>query len=273
MIQVRRFSVMETQTNHRIALRRLDMPLTPAVADAPLVASRHVGKRISLYAIEFAMTRLQITEEEAFRILRQTQELAWSLIKAGEDARLVFERHGHTPLLRLVNVLQFLALYGYDVSCPLEDILRTESEQRKKLYARYMALSLLEAAKTLRGLLGKEFQNELSTVGLPTDALTRARDAHRRFTRLFTEINGSLGEARNSVVAHKDASAQNQLNAIARVNVEEALRLGKAMTSCSADLTQVILEAFQACAIQLRPARREGGVTIGGSSTSEINCV
>jgi hypothetical protein len=26
------------------------MPLTPAVAGAPLVASRHVGKRFSLYA-------------------------------------------------------------------------------------------------------------------------------------------------------------------------------------------------------------------------------
>jgi len=35
-----------------MALRRLDMPLTPAVADAPLVASRHVGKRISLCVIQ-----------------------------------------------------------------------------------------------------------------------------------------------------------------------------------------------------------------------------
>jgi hypothetical protein len=42
---------METRTNCGIALRRLDMPLTPAVADAPLVASRHVGKRISLSAM------------------------------------------------------------------------------------------------------------------------------------------------------------------------------------------------------------------------------
>ena len=42
---------METQTNDRIARRRLDMPLTPAVADAPLVAARHVGKRITLWAI------------------------------------------------------------------------------------------------------------------------------------------------------------------------------------------------------------------------------
>jgi hypothetical protein len=47
---------METRTNDRIPLRRLDMPLTPAVADAPLVASRHVGKRISLCAIGFEMT-------------------------------------------------------------------------------------------------------------------------------------------------------------------------------------------------------------------------
>jgi len=31
-----------------VAVRRLDMPLTPAVACAPLVASRHVGKRITL---------------------------------------------------------------------------------------------------------------------------------------------------------------------------------------------------------------------------------
>ena len=42
---------METRTIYRIAPRRLDMPLTPAVADAPLVASRHVGKRISLSAM------------------------------------------------------------------------------------------------------------------------------------------------------------------------------------------------------------------------------
>jgi len=41
-----------TVTKNRIALRRLDMPLTPAVADAPLVASRHVGKRITLYALD-----------------------------------------------------------------------------------------------------------------------------------------------------------------------------------------------------------------------------
>jgi len=39
-----------TANKNWIALRRLDMPLTPAVADAPLVASRHVGKRITLYA-------------------------------------------------------------------------------------------------------------------------------------------------------------------------------------------------------------------------------
>jgi len=51
MIQVGRLSGMETRTNDRIALRRLDMPLTPAVASAPLVASRHVGKRISLYGM------------------------------------------------------------------------------------------------------------------------------------------------------------------------------------------------------------------------------
>jgi hypothetical protein len=47
---------MERRTNDRIALRRLDMPLTPAVADAPLVASRHVGKRISLAAIGPALS-------------------------------------------------------------------------------------------------------------------------------------------------------------------------------------------------------------------------
>jgi len=46
-----RFSEMTRRTNCRIALRRLDMPLTPAVAAAPLVASRHVGKRISLSVI------------------------------------------------------------------------------------------------------------------------------------------------------------------------------------------------------------------------------
>jgi hypothetical protein len=44
--------MMETRPKCRIALRRLDMPLTPAVADAPLVASRHVGKRISLCAVQ-----------------------------------------------------------------------------------------------------------------------------------------------------------------------------------------------------------------------------
>jgi len=38
---------------------RLDMPLTPAVADAPLVASRHVGKRISLSAIRLANRQMR----------------------------------------------------------------------------------------------------------------------------------------------------------------------------------------------------------------------
>jgi len=52
-----------TVTKNRIALRRLDMPLTPAVADAPLVASRHVGKRISLSAIGSATRKSKDSQD------------------------------------------------------------------------------------------------------------------------------------------------------------------------------------------------------------------
>jgi hypothetical protein len=57
---------VETRTKNRIALRRLEMPLTHSVADAPSIASRHVAKRITLSEIGPARENSMVGTKELF---------------------------------------------------------------------------------------------------------------------------------------------------------------------------------------------------------------
>lgn len=197
-------------------------------------------------------------------LLRQQRVTVESILPLLPQMRSVLARRSEAAL-RVHNVLEFATLYGYDFNCVFEDMLRHQGTRRGLVYARFLVLLVYEASNKFRGLLGREFQADLRSLGYGDEDVVLARGVHKCFVRAFERCNRDFGDVRNGVVAHRDESGPTQYALIDKAQVREVVDMTLDMDECMARLSALLAAHLQ----NLVSALQQAEVSAAPPATSE----
>jgi hypothetical protein len=140
-------------------------------------------------------------------------------------------RAGAHHKARVLNVAIFAVVWNADLSVLLEE-LRVLNEApgwaagwKRKLTARLLALTIVEAVDEFTGLLGRDFRTAVRQ--LTDDAtLEQLNDIHKALTRFRDGHESELRIVRNTIIAHRDPDAAIQTESLRSLNVKHVEELG-----------------------------------------------
>jgi hypothetical protein len=168
------------------------------------------------------------------------QTLAW---------RPFVQRLGAADHVCLLNVAQFVLLWNADLAALLGDLhdLRDNASLRagwrRKLAARQLALTIVEAVDRLRSLCGQSFRESIVQVG-GDPLLTRVNELHRRL-HVFSEAHDEeLRRVRNTIVGHRDADASTQIEALRTLSVDAVEQYAWSFVSWNTDMFSLLSDVM-----------------------------
>lgn len=137
---------------------------------------------------------------------------------------------------QILNAYELTLPVEFDLSCLICGLFEHDRTARAGFYARQIVLTLLESARTLRGMLGRTFREGMrERLGESADDSLKA--AHSRIGSVFDSVEAAFGEVRDKVVAHYDADPEARASSLRRVSPEEVARLVLELTPALQSLT------------------------------------
>ena len=85
-------------------------------------------------------------------------------LKSCEAARHEAEKRNLEDIIFIININQFVMLFNYDLSILGYGLLAIEDGWRRKLYARLLALTVVEFLEDIGELLGKNFRSKVAAI-------------------------------------------------------------------------------------------------------------
>jgi len=183
---------------------------------------------------EQPMTAEQILELKS--VLESQRATTEQILPYLPALRTLLADAGEAEAVRIHNVLEFATLYGYDFSCILEDTVDHQGSRRALVYARFLILLVYEASQKLRQLLGGQFQEDLRAFGYGEESIKTVRRIHKCFVDAFERCNSEFGDVRDGIVAHRDESAERQMELIEVADVPSVIDMTLQMERCVVQL-------------------------------------
>ncbi len=174
------------------------------------------------------MTRIPITTKwRLTRTFRKNQKFVEINLQVTSDARKSSLDAGLEDLALLYNVSLYSILWNYDQSCLLDEITKTKSQWKRKLYSRHLLMTILECTDDLTSLLGKPFRDSLTRLGFADKFDRELKALHGQLVRFNRTNSALLRRVRNSVAAHREHNAAMQIEIIESLDPIESLELGR----------------------------------------------
>jgi hypothetical protein len=134
-------------------------------------------------------------------------------------ARSVAEQNNLEVVVFILNVGQFAAIFNYDLSILRQELLSTESEWRKRLYARLLALTVVEFFEDIGELSGKVYRNEIALLGDQVASIDRLKPVLKQLSQLRAKHEKDLRLIRNIAIGHRDKNAKAQIELINKLDI------------------------------------------------------
>ena len=162
------------------------------------------------------------------------------------------ERTNLEDVLYVINVNQFVAICNFDISILAEDLLLTEPGWRRKLYARLVAITIVEFMEDIAELLGKDFRDKLDTIAGDSVEIEELSGIGKKLSRLRKEHEKELRSIRNIAIGHRDKNARVQLELIDGLDVNNLVMLAIAIIEWQTSLVNFIVHLLESVPQDLR---------------------
>ncbi len=153
------------------------------------------------------------------RVTRRQVNAISEGLRAVAALRRIAEKQGNDHLLQLANALQYSFAIQRDLCVLMTDVMTERDRWRRNLYARHLAILLVEFLDKIDTVLGKEFKSHMEAVAGPhRELLAKYRDIHKGLAGIGKQHSKQLRQIRNIATAHRDTDARLQLEAIDNVD-------------------------------------------------------
>ncbi|MEH6657682.1 hypothetical protein [Leeuwenhoekiella marinoflava] len=155
-----------------------------------------------------------------------------------------FKKHKYSKHDAFLNLCIFSDIVNIDLSILLEKLRIAEREQEKKLFARVIAVTLIDYLDNISVLIGRDCLRELKTNNM-NEFIYEFKSIHKRFSKFKKEKQQPLREIRNKTLAHKSKDALELNDYLKKLDVESVYQNGLEVKKLSKEFidlsTKVIL--------------------------------
>lgn len=149
-----------------------------------------------------------------------------ALLNSSIEWRKNCERFEVDSLIQLANIIQFIILVNYDMSCLLDDMCRKHSRLKRKIYTKHLILVMFEGTEDLKELLGKKVQDILKELNCSESMINQIRQLHKELHEFINKNYSFFRQVRNTVIAHREHNAQEQIELLNALNDFETIIVG-----------------------------------------------
>ena len=153
--------------------------------------------------------------------IKSTQESIDDLSKILSD----FRKHKYNKHDSFFNLCIFSDIINIDLTILLEKVRLANRDQEKKLYARIIALTIIDYLDNINVLLGHDCLAELKNNNM-TEFLDEFKSIHKKFSVFKKDNDRVLRDIRNTTIAHKSKDALKLNSHINGLNVEDIYNFG-----------------------------------------------
>lgn len=140
------------------------------------------------------------------------------------------------------NVGLYLLLLDQDLAEFTNDLVHGNGDRRRAFIAKHEAVLLYEAAEDLPQLMGRNFRNAVSALGVSQEQLGRLNSASSGLSKFRREHQGFLGTIRNVLAAHRDHDALRYIESLELLKPLEVMAVGAELSAQLRRLMDVLIE-------------------------------
>jgi hypothetical protein len=144
-----------------------------------------------------------------------------STLKACERERARFEKYNLHEIAGLISASQFCLICEADITVLLCEMMCAKDAWSRVLFARFLALILIEGAEDLPQVLGRQFRDALTKTVADQRYLQRLNSLAKILSEFKRKHEKSLREIRNIAAAHRDLEARKQIQIIEKVDTKQ----------------------------------------------------
>jgi hypothetical protein len=136
-----------------------------------------------------------------------------------------FKKHKYSKHDSFFNLCIFSDIINIDLTILLEKVRLANRDQEKKLYARVIALTIVDFLDNISVLIGRDCLLELKNNNM-TEFLDEFKSIHKKFSIFKKDNERVLRDIRNNTIAHKSKDALKLNSFINSLNVEDVYNFG-----------------------------------------------
>lgn len=136
-----------------------------------------------------------------------------------------FKKHKYSKHDSFFNICIFSDIIFIDLTILLEKVRLASREQEKKLYARVIALTIVDFLDNISVLIGRDCLLELKNNNM-TEFLDEFKSIHKKFSIFKKDNEKTLRDISNNAIAHKSKDSLKLNSFINNINVDEVYNFG-----------------------------------------------
>ena len=141
---------------------------------------------------------------------QSSREAAWGFAEVMGKIRVSYRGKLEPAEERVLNAMQCWGFFFHDFAALCEEIDREREDVRRRVFARFIALSLYEAFEDLPQLLGGALDRDMRLIRVPDADLAALASARLKLRGMRARYEGELKEIRMYVGAHRDHDGETQ---------------------------------------------------------------
>jgi hypothetical protein len=172
-----------------------------------------------------SLAGLEKAKEEFVGAIDENIKLSQQSIDDMSEILKDFKKHKYSKHDSFFNLCIFSDIINIDLTILLEKVRLANREQEQKLYARVIALTIVDFLDNISVLIGRDCLLELKKNNM-TDFLDEFKSIHRKFSIFKKDNERILRDIRNNSIAHKSKDALKLNSCINNISVEDIYSFG-----------------------------------------------
>jgi hypothetical protein len=183
---------------------------------------------------------ISIEKEKKKLVIATDENINYSQHSIDEISKILidFKKHKYTKHDSFLNLCVFSDIIAIDLTLLLERVRLAKRIQEKKLYARVIALTIVDYLDNIGVLIGRDCLLELKNNNM-TEFIEEFKSINKKFSNFKKDNDGVLREIRNNTIAHKSKNALKLNDHINKIDFEEIHDFGLELKEYSREFVEL----------------------------------
>jgi len=160
------------------------------------------------------------------------------------ETRIKLAKYNMPDVLQLYDASQFCIAYAADLTVLTRDMACARDWWEERLYARLLALTMLECVEDLPVILGKKFRNSLAAVVPNNEYKQRLSKISSNLSAFKNRHDRELRHIRQIAAAHRDHDPNVLISLIEQLDMKKLMKMAGALHDLQTEFARAMTKVF-----------------------------